>query len=221
MTGNNEYRISPTVYSGDLIDGVSYIDVPTSFDVNTLTVTSTKRYTYYSYEYVSENPEYISAATITDPVDVCNYFQAFGCAPANYGTNNTVYPLRDGKTLPSKSEVNSLFGSDARTISQYSSKTGYATSVPFYGTYPTYYELDINTNGQYSTSSRQVGRIVAWATGFKGNDYGNGSQVVCTYTDDHYATFKEYNNYGGFLSRFNASFKIAGCVRGNPTTLFY
>ena len=221
VTGNNEYRIAPTVYSGDLIDGVSYIDVPTSFDVNTLTVTSTKRYTYYSYEYVSENPEYKSAATITDPVDVCNYFQAFGCAPANYGTNNTVYPLRDGKTLPSKSEVNSLFGSDARTISQYSSKTGYATSVPFYGSKPTYYELDINTNGQYSTSSRQVGRIVAWATGFKGNDYGNGSQVVCTYTDDHYATFKEYNNYGGFLSRFNASFKIAGCVRGNPTTLFY
>lgn len=221
VTGNNEYRISPTVYSGDLIDGVSYIDVPTSFDVNTLTVTSTKRYTYYSYEYVSENPEYKSEATITDPVDVCNYFQAFGCAPANYGTNNTVYPLRDGKTLPSKSEVNSLFGSDARTISQYSSKTGYATSVPFYGTYPTYYELDINTNGQYSTSSRQVGRIVAWATGFKGNDYGNGSQVVCTYTDDHYATFKEYNNYGGFLSRFNASFKIAGYVRGNPTTLSY
>ena len=220
VTGNNEYRIAPTVYSGNLIDGVSYIDVPTSFDIDHLTVTSTKRYTYYSYEYVSNNPQYISAATITDPVDVCNYFQAFGCAPANYGASGTI-SLRDGKYVPSVSEVNSLFGSDARCISKYSRTTGYATSVPYYGSKPTYYELDIDTNGQYSTSSRQVGRIVAWATGFNGSDYGYGSQCVCTYTDDHYSTFKEYNNYGGFLSRFKDSFKVVGCVRGNPTTLSY
>ena len=29
----------------------------------------------------------------------------------------------------------------------------------------------------------------------------------------------EYNNFGGFLSRFNAEKHISGSVRGNPTTL--
>lgn len=218
-TGTNEYRIAPTTYNGTLIDGVSYVDVPTSFDTSTSTVLSTKRYTYYSYEYVYEHPEVVSNATMTSPVDVCNYFEAFGCAPSNFGAKGTVNPLKDGKSIPSVSEVDALFGSDARCISQYNRTTGYATSVPYYGSTPTYYELDINTNGQYRTSSRQVGRIVAWATGFKGSDYGYGSQIVCTYTDDHYATFKEYNNYGGFLSRFNAEKHISGSVRGNPTTL--
>lgn len=217
-TGEGEYRIAPTTYSGTLIDGVSYVDVPTSINTSTGTILSTKRYTYYSYEYVYEHQEYVSSATMTSPVDVCNYFEAFGCAPANYGSKSS-FSLKDGKTLPSVSEVDELFGSDARTISKYSRTTGYATSVPYYGSTPTYYELDIDTNGQYRTSSRQSGRIVAWATGFEGSDYGYGSQVVCTYTDDHYATFKEYNNYGGFLSRFNVERLISGSVRGNPTTL--
>lgn len=220
-TGTNEYRIAPTTYNGTLIDGVSYVDVPTSFDTSTSTVLSTKRYTYYSYEYVYEHPEVVSNATMISPVDVCNYFEAFGCAPANFGrrSKDTVNPLRDGKTIPLIDYVDDLFGSNARCISQYSITTGYATSVPYYGSTPTYYELDIDTNGQYRTSSRQSGRIVAWATGFEGSDYGYGSQVVCTYTDDHYSTFKEYNNYGGFLSRFNAEKHISGSVRGNPTTL--
>lgn len=217
-TGTGEYRIAPTTYSGTLIDGVSYVDVPTSFDTSTCTVLSTKRYTYYSYEYVYEHPEVISSATMTSPADVCNYFEAFGCAPANYGSKSSL-SLKDGKTLPSVSEVDELFGSDARCISKYSRTGGYATSVPYYGSTPTYYELDIDTNGYYRTSSRQVGRIVAWATGFTGSDYGYGSQVVCTYTDDHYSTFKEYNNYGGFLARFNTERSVMGAVRGNPTTL--
>lgn len=217
-TGVGEYRIAPTTYNGTLVDGVSYVDVPTSFDTSTSTVLSTKRYTYYSYEYVYEHPEVVSDATMTSPVDVCNYFEAFGCAPANYGSKSS-FSLKDGKTLPSVSEVDELFGSDARTISKYSRTTGYATSVPYYGSTPIYYEIDIDTNGQYITSSRQSGRIVAWATGFEGSDYGYGSQVVCTYTDDHYATFKEYNNFGGFLSRFNVERLISGNVRGNPTTL--
>ena len=220
-TGVDEYRIAPVTYSGTLVDGESYVDVPVAFDVTHSIVNAYKRYTYYSYEYVYEHQEYISDATITDPVDVCNYFQAFGCAPANYGntSKNKAGPLADGKTLPNASDVDYLFGEDARIIQQFSSTTGYAKSVPYYGSTPTYYELDIDTNGQYRTSSRQVGRIVAWATGFKGSDYGNGSQCVCVYTDDHYATFKEFNNFGGFLSRFNAERHISGCARGNPTTL--
>lgn len=217
-TGTNEYRIAPTTYSGTLEDGVSYVDVPTSINTSTGAILSTKRYTYYSYDYVEEHQEYISEATIIDPVDVCNYFEAFGVCPANYGGS---FGSINGISIATKEQVNSLFGSDARCISKYSKTTGYATSVPYYGSKPTYYELDIDTNGQYSTSSRQVGRIVAWATGFTGSDYGNGSQCVCVYTDDHYATFKEYNNFGGFLSRFNVERKICGAVRGNPTTLTY
>ena len=217
-TGTNEYRIAPTTYSGTLVDGVSYVDVPVEFDVTHSTVLSTKRYTYYSYEYVSEHPEVKDDAAMTAPVDVCNYFQAFGVSPANYG--GTFGYIGD-KYIPTKAEVNELFGDDARCISKYDRTNGYATAVPYYGSSIIYYELDIDTNGLYTTSNRQVGRIVAWATGFTGVDYGNGSQCVCTYTDDHYATFKEFNNFGGFLSRFKAELEVTGYVRGNPTTITY
>lgn len=210
-------RITPTVYSGSLVDGVSYVDVPTSIDFNTQTILSTKRYTYYSYEYVSSNPSYKAQAAMTNPVDVCNYFIAFGSAPANYGAKSSFSPLRDGKEIPTKSQVDSLFGSDARIISKYSGTYGYASAVPYYGT-PTYYELDIGLDSSYSTSSRQVGRVIGWATGFSGSDYDYGSQVVCTFTDDHYSTFREYNNYGGFMPAFNAEKSIAGARWSNPTT---
>ena len=159
-----------------------------------------------------------SDATMTDPVDVANYFQAFGCAPANYGSKSTISSFRDGKTTPTKDEVDSLFGSNARLVSKYTRTDGYATSVPYYGTTPVYYELDIS-DGSYSTSNRGSSRVVAWATGFAELDYGNGSQCVCTYTDDHYATFAEYNNLGGFMPRFNAERMIAGTRWSLPITI--
>ncbi len=215
----NQPRIVPVTYSGStFVDGETYVDVPTGYDTNTRRVTSTKRYTYYSYDYVESHPEYVSVAAMVDPVDVCNYFLAFGCAPANYGKSGTVSPLRDGKTLPSVSDVDYLFGSNARVIQQYSRTGGYADSVPYYGYSPTYYELDINFDGNYSTSSRQVGRVVVWATGFTGTDYGSGSQAVCTYTNDHYASFREYNNFGGFMPAFSAETNIAGAKWSNPIT---
>ena len=216
---DNEYRIAPVTYSGTLVDGESYVDIPISFDTSTNTVLATKRYTYYSYDYVYQHQEVKDQAAMVDPVDVCNYFSAFGCAPANYGAYNTVNPLKDGKDLPSKNQVRNLFGSDARCISQYSKTTGYATSVPYYGIKPTYYELDIDTNGYYSTSSRQTGRIVAWYTGFDKADYGNGSQIVCDYTDDHYFTFAEFNNFGGFMPRFNVEGGPVCKYWSEPTTI--
>ncbi len=155
---------------------------------------------------------------MTEPEDVCNYFLAFGCAPANFAKNNTVDPLKDGKSLPTKSEVNSLFGDKARCISQFTKTSGYMSVLPYYGS-PLYYELDIDTNGQYKTSSRQVGRIVAVSTGYDKYDYGYGEQAVCLYTDDHYATFSEYNNYGGFMPRFNAERHTVDAVWSLPNTL--
>ncbi len=213
-----EYRITPTLYKGTTFEsGKTSVTVPTSVDSKTGKVLSSKKYTYYSYEYVSENTKYVDTAAMVDPVDVCNYFIAFGCAPANYGGSSI--SLRDGLYIPSKSEVSSLFGNKARTITRYNYTGGYVTSVPYYGSTPTYYELDIDVNGQYNVNSRQMGRIVAFATGFKGNAYSNGGYTVCVYTDDHYATFKEYNNYGGFLPRFNAERTVAGAKWSDPVTI--
>ena len=217
-------RREPTIYSGNLVDGVSYVDVPTNVNG-----TQTKRYTYYSYQYVEDHPQYVSVAAMTSAVDVSNYYLAFGCAPANFGiknrNNDNVDPLRDGLTLPLKSEVDDLFGDDARIIQEFSRTNGYATSVPYYDytdyeNYPpVYYEFDIDVTGAYSTSSRGVGRIVAWSTGYLAPGYGAGTQPVCTFTDDHYATFAEYNNYGGFMPRFNAERLVAGALWSAPTTL--
>ena len=213
-------RIAPTVYSGELVDGVSSVSVPISFNKNTGTITSTYTYTYYSYEYVAAHPDCADDAAMTSSIDVANYFMAFGCAPANYGGSGDTKPsaMRDGKELPSVSQVNSLFGNDARRISEYHRDDGYLTAVPFYGTTPTYYEFDIDVTGTYTTSNRSVGRLVGISTGFDVADYGYGSQPVCLYTDDHYATFCEYNNCFEYMPRFNAERYIAGAVWSLPTT---
>lgn len=217
---NGQYRITPTVYSGSLVDGVSYVDVPTSFSVSQNKVLSTKRYTYYSYQYASEHSSIASTLALVDPVDVVNYFHAFGCAPCNYGVSGDSFALRDGLTLPSSSEVRSLFGNNyARCISKYSRTNGYATAVPYYGTTPLYYELDIKTGASYTVSNRQVGRIVCFSTGLNKSSYGYGGQYVSFYTDDHYATFKEYNNFGGFMPRFTAQYNTLDYLWSEPTTL--
>lgn len=217
---DGQYRIDPVVCSDTtLVDGVSYVDFPIEYDTDTQTVTQTKRYTYYSYEYVSTHRGVKAAATMLDAADVSNYFLAFGCAPANYGVvKGTVNALRDGKTLPDAEDVNDVFGDDARGIQQFSRTDGYAQAVPYAGVTPTYYELDIKVDDTYSTSNRSVGRVVAWATGFSIAEYGYGNVPVCTFTDDHYATFCEYNNCGAFLPRFNGERMIAGAVWSNPTT---
>ena len=216
----NSYRIAPVTFNNSYVAGSSYVDVPTSINTSTGEILSTKRYTYYTYDYVSEHPECADDAAMTDPVDVCNYVLAFGCAPANYGqmSGKTVNPMEDGETIHTvDSEMKELFGSKTRAVSQFSRTDGYATAVPHAGSPLNYYELDIDTNGLYSTSSRQVGRIVYWATGFDKASYGNGSQGVCVFTDDHYATFSEYNNYGGFMPRFNAERQYVGRVWSEPT----
>ena len=63
-------------------------------------------------------------------------------------------------------------------------------------------EFDIAIDSSYNNSSRGVARVVAWKYGFSATGYD--SNPVCTYTDDHYATFMEYNNLGGWNKRFDA-----------------
>ena len=208
ITSNTSYegnRKSVTPYSGTLTNGVSTATMYIS-------ETETKTYTYYSKQYAYDNYNSIdkSKAFMIDPVDVCNYYLAFHEFPANYVTSGE------------KSTYGSKFGSYARQVSTYSRTDGYATAVPYNNrpgqSTPIYYELDIDVNGSYSLSSRQVGRVVVWEYGF--SCYSTNSEVkpVCVYTDDHYATFQEYNCMGGFAHRFNSERSVVNKVY-TPLTL--
>ena len=189
-TGN---RKTVGTYSGALVNGV------TTFSMY-ISSSETKTYTYYSKQYAYDNYSSIdkSKAFMLNPVDVCNYYLAFHEFPANFVTKDE------------KSTFGSKFGTYARQVSTYSRTDGYATAVPYNNkpgqSTPIYYELDIDVNGAYSLSSRQVGRVVAWEYGF--SCYNDGP--VCVYTDDHYATFQEYDCMGGFASRFNSERSVSG-----------
>lgn len=186
------YRISPTTFVGDLVDGESQITVPTSIQVsgNAYTVLSTKTYTYYSFSYALANSDEADDIALTTKEDVANYYLAFHAFPANYATSEN------------KNNVKAIFGSNTRLVQTFDRMDGYALAVPFNGDPPTYHELDIGIPGaNYNVSGgRGVGRLVVWDDGF--DPYG--SDVVAVYTDDHYYTFQEYLNYGSFGDRFNA-----------------
>ena len=199
-------RIAPTIYNGDLVSGESTVSVPIEIDVvnNKYTVKKSRTYTYYSYEYVRDNYMDLNLDEIamTNVEDVCNYFMAFGCAPANYANiKNCPTNPRDDSAVGKTSNVRTLFGDKARGISKYNRGDGYATSVPMIapGT-DSYYELDIGVYSGYSTSSRDVCRVVCF---YEGWTYYNPTDPVCVFTDDHYNCFREYSNYGIFGDAFD------------------
>ncbi|MDR0934825.1 MAG: hypothetical protein LBM03_00780 [Erysipelotrichaceae bacterium] len=209
-SGLSDYRINPVTFSGTPNNGSS-VSVPTDITIsgNYYTAKSFKTYTYYSFSYISANPDLVDEAAMIDPIDVAAYYTIFKSIPVNYF-------LKDSS---SKDSVKSLFGSNARQFSQYDRTDGYATAVPYTsknGT-PSYYEFDIDIDGTYSTSSRGVGRVIGWEYGFNASGYD--SSPVCVFTDDHYATFQEYLNYGSFGIRFNAECKLTNYIWGSPTTL--
>ena len=195
-TSYEGYRKTVSSYSGSLVDGVTTVSMYIS-------QYETKEYTYYSKQYAYNNYNSIdkSKAFMIDPVDVCNYYLAFHEYPANFVTKDE------------KSTYGSKFGSYARQLSPYSRTDGYATSVPYNNkpgqSAPYYVELDIDVNGAYSLNNRQVGRVVVWEYGF--SCYGNNNPV-CVYTDDHYATFQEYDCMGGFAHRFNSERSVVNKV---------
>ena len=179
-----EYRINPIKFSGELQSGVSYVDVPTSISVNknssTYIVNETKRLTYYDYDYVTSNNLEPSEVSIIDPLEVALYYAAFNKAPVNYNESG--------------SSNHSYFGDYARRISsEYSRTDGYVNALS--GITPTdgYIELDIGVNGNYAIRSRGVGRIVVFYSGSTSLGYENSPLLV--YTDDHYATFREFLGY--------------------------
>lgn len=174
---------------------------------NTYTINSYKSYTYYTLDDIIANPALASSCTYTDPVDVANYYTLFNAFPLNYGSQS------DSKTL------SKYFKEDTRCFFQYFRTDGYAQCVPYYasGLNPVYYELDFNEDGTYTTSNRGKGRLVIWTEGFRDVEYMGQSVIV--YTDDHYATFQEYNNYGSFGTRFNAERSVTSYKWSKPTTL--
>ena len=199
-------RIAPTIYNGELVSGESTVSVPIEIEVvnNKYTVKKSRTYTYYSYEYVRDNYMDLNLDEIamTNVEDVCNYFMAFGCAPANYANiKNCPTNPRDDSAVGKTSNVRTLFGDKARGISKYNRGDGYATSVPMIapGT-DSYYELDIGVYSGYSTSSRDVCRVVCF---YEGWAYYNPTDPVCVFTDDHYNCFREYSNYGIFGDAFD------------------
>lgn len=189
------YRREPSKYTGDLVSGSSYMNMYIS-------PSDTKKYTYYSKDYCYSNYNTIDKedAFLTSPVDICNYYLAFHEFPANFVTSEEKYTYGE------------KFGEYARQVSTYTRTDGYALTFSYNNqpgnTRPLYFELDVDLNGSYSLSSRGVGRVVIWAYGFSNYSEPSEQIPVCTYTDDHYNTFFEYDNSGGFSPRFDGEMEV-------------
>lgn len=208
--GENHYRINPITYTDTKVPGESYIDIPIDISVegNKYIVNETKRYTYYTYDYVVNNPEIAESASYVTPTDVANYFIAFGTYPANYVIKKSY-----------KTAYN-LFKENTRCVSDYDRTTGYANYVPYKANSsgkPHYYECDIALDSTYSSSNRGIGRVVVWEYGF--SYVGYDASIVAVYTDDHYATFQEYLNTGKWGERFNAEQRRTAYTWGSAKTL--
>ena len=208
--GENHYRINPITYTDTKIPGESYIDMPIDISVegNKYVINETKRYTYYTYDYVVNNPEVAESASYVTPTDVANYFIAFGTYPANYVIKKSY-----------KTAYN-LFKENTRCVSDYDRTTGYANYVPYKANSsgkPHYYECDIALEPTYSSSNRGIGRVVVWEYGF--SYVGYDASIVAVYTDDHYATFQEYLNTGKWGERFNAEQRRTAYTWGSAKTL--
>ena len=174
----------------------------------TLADGTVKEYTYYTADYAMQHADEVSARQVSyiDPVDVSNYYMAFREFPANYQYKNDL------------STYANYFGSYLRQVSSYTRTDGYARAVPYNNMgsfeYPVYHELDIDLDGSYNASgSRGVGRLVVWEAGFE----CYGDEPVIVYTDDHYATFAEYDNRGNFLPRFGAQMVVNGLTYSAAT----
>lgn len=199
-SGTNDYRLNPVIIDEALIPGETTVEVPieVEYTSNGYNVLKTKEYTYYTYEYIQNNPSLADEASLVDPVDIAAYYNSFKTHPANYVKKKQY------------SAAKAYFGNDTRCISTYSRTSGYAQSVPWEKqpskNAPLYHELDLNTEGSYSNNNRGSGRLVVWQYGFTSNGYDDSP--VSVFTNDHYATFQEYMNDGTFGKKFNAEMVV-------------
>ena len=191
---DNQYRISPIRYKEDTkISGESYVNVPTSISIDNgkYIVEEYTKLTYYSIDSVYDGKVSAKEASVTDPFLVASYYFAFNEFPINYN---------------SRLDTNT-FGEYARRCSKtYTRDDGYVLAFPQIKDNPDFYalgyvELDIELIGQnYVRDGRGTARLVIFYSGSNEDSYNNDAFIV--YTDDHYATFKEYLGYG-FGDRFD------------------
>lgn len=212
-SGQDAYRLNPTVYDENLVDGVSSVDIPIDIKVKddgTYEVVATKKLTYYSNEYVLNNPNVAQVASYTDPRDVAAYTIAFKVRPANY-----FYSFEDN------SYARTVFGDKIRYYSEWDRTDGYVNAVPVSKDKISYCELDIDIGDSYTSASgkvtRGVGRVVVFFNGFI--EEGYNTSPVAVYTDDHYATFQEYLNTGEFSRRFSVQSYCNAFDYGSAKTL--
>ena len=208
---SGEYRLAPTVCTRPaLVAGETSVSVPIDVTYDGLggyTINERKELVCDTLEdaYSSGRDDMYA---YTDPVEVAAYFIAFGTYPCNY--------YMDGD----ESLAKRVMGDKARLAQQFDRKDGYATAVPYNLNESgelVYYELDIALEAAYyEEGSRGVGRLVCWTSGFR--DY-NDTYPVVVYTDDHYATFKEYYNDGTFGPNFNAEMKVTPYNYGAATQI--
>ena len=170
---------------------------------DTLYSTKLKTYHYYSSQYCIDNNLDPSSVSYTDPIDVANYYYLFNSLPPNYGASSSPGVDSSASYAPVMKVYNlsSYFGEFTRQASTYTRTSGYAASVP-YGSPNLYIEFDIDLNDDYSLDTRDVGRLVTWVYGF--NCYDDGVPVS-VFTGDHYLTFWEYNNFGGWNHYFDGN----------------
>ncbi len=202
------YRVKPTKYSGELISGVSSVNVPIKTELvdGKVKVIESKEYTYYSQEYLLQNLEDIDQIALTNYQDVINYFLAFSIAPPNYSYEE---------------EMIAYFGTYYRRISDIYSRTdGYVNALPINQNNLFYVELDVEIGlNNYIVNNRLnrgVGRIIIFFNGFDSSSYQG--DYVAIFTDDHYATFFEYYNNGFFSHRFNAQTNLTKYCYQNVAT---
>lgn len=208
---SGEYRLEPTVYKRPaLVAGETSISVPIDVTYDGMggyTINERKELVCDTLEDASSSGRDDMYA-YTDPVEVAAYFIAFGSYPCNY--------YMDGDASFAKS----VMGDKARLAQVFSRTDGYATAVPYNlneNGELVYYELDIALEAAYyEEGSRGVGRLVCWTSGFSVYD---DTYPVVVYTDDHYATFKEYYNDGTFGPNFNAEMKVTPYSYGEATQI--
>ncbi|MCR5505843.1 MAG: Ig-like domain-containing protein [Bacilli bacterium] len=191
QTSPQEGEVASMPMSGELVDDKYHI-------------TSMKSYTYYSTSYVIENELDPEEVSYTSPIDVANYYYLFKSVPPNFGTTSYSFNQQasHGEVLM-LDDVLSYFGTYSRQVNTYTRTDGYASSVPYrpHGSYlPLYLEMDIDLSSRYDVSARDVGRLVTWIDGFTGYD---DEMPVSTFTGDHYKTFYEYDNMGGWNHPFD------------------
>ena len=190
----NEYEFN-TTWKEDNIEGIEAPEQQYNLVAGeSAGAINDREYVYLTPEFVLAHPDYLQDACLSDPVDVANYYMLFRTYPANYFYSDDI-----------TDEYRQLFGNNIRLVHTYTRTNGYMQVLPYnpgYNNVPLYLELDIALDN-YSTSNRGVGRLVVLVTGYDFDTYYE-NEPICLYTDDHYSTFREYNNLNAFGNRQGA-----------------